>query len=173
MRVEPKTLVAREAVRRRYRPVRVRILFVGEAPPASGRFFYQSDSGLYRAMRGAFIREFPVLENQNFLEQFQALGCYLTDLCARPVDHLDRNERMRACMRGEVRLVKTLRQHRPKIVVSIVRSIAMNVNRARKRADWVGRYLDLPYPGRWRHHQIQFEEALRPVLRAELSVATQ
>jgi hypothetical protein len=32
---------ARERLRRHYPPARVRILFVGESPPASGRFFYQ------------------------------------------------------------------------------------------------------------------------------------
>jgi hypothetical protein len=52
---DAKASIARERLRRRYRPDGVRILFVGEAPPASGRFFYQADSGLYRAVRDTFV----------------------------------------------------------------------------------------------------------------------
>ena len=50
-----KRLSAREGLRNRYCPDSVRILFVGKSPPASGRFFYQADSGLYRAVREAFV----------------------------------------------------------------------------------------------------------------------
>jgi hypothetical protein len=73
-----------ERLRRRFRPEKVRILFVGESPPASGRFFYQADSGLYRATRQAFLKAFPDLRERNFLESFRDLGCYLVDLCEPP-----------------------------------------------------------------------------------------
>src|SRR6202041_2824409 len=82
-------LLARERVRRLYRPDRVRILFVGEAPPASGRFFYRGDSGLYRAVRDTFKIVDPSIHDEDFLAAFQALGCYLIDLCPDPVDRLD------------------------------------------------------------------------------------
>jgi hypothetical protein len=155
-----------EILRQRYRPTRVKILFVGESPPASGRFFYQADSGLYRAIRGAFIKAIPALDTQEFLKHFQALGCYLVDLCAIPVDRLDRKDRIRVCGESEGRLVRTIKQLQPDIIISVVRSISKNVERAQKQADWVGQYLNLPYPGRWRHHQVEFEEALLPILRA-------
>ena len=58
--VEGKITLSKERLRQRQRPRRVIILFVGEAPPASGRFFYQADSGLYRAIREAFVKAFPV-----------------------------------------------------------------------------------------------------------------
>lgn len=66
----------RETLRERFLPKKVRILFVGEAPPASGRFFYSANSGLYRAMRDAFKSADPRIDDQNFLRRFQALGCY-------------------------------------------------------------------------------------------------
>jgi hypothetical protein len=50
---EARRAIGREHLRKHYRPDRVRILFVGESPPASGRFFYQADSGLYRAATAA------------------------------------------------------------------------------------------------------------------------
>ena len=102
-------VLARERLRKRYCPDRVRILFVGEAPPASGRFFYQADSGLYRAIRDAFFRACPAMRKGNFLESFRASGCYLVDLCGKPVDHLSKEARRRACLDGEANLSRKLR----------------------------------------------------------------
>ena len=111
--------LSRERLRRRYRPVRVRILFVGEAPPESGRFFYQADSGLYRAVRGTFIRALPALEGRDFLKSFRGLGCYLVDLCGKPVDRLAPKERRKACADGEVRLSAVIRRLRTEAVARL------------------------------------------------------
>lgn len=160
--------LARERLRKRYRPDRVRILFVGEAPPASGRFFYQADSGLYRALRDTFISAFPNLQKAHFLESFKTLGCYLVDLCRRPVDRMDRNARQRVCLAGEASLNRSLRQLRPKIVVTVVRSISRNVRRAEDQAKWSGLHVELPYPGRWVHHRAEFRRKAVPLLRKSL-----
>jgi hypothetical protein len=103
----------RENLRRQYRPHKVRILFIGEAPPASGRFFYQADSGLYRAVRDTFIAAFPSLQKDEFLEAFRDLGCYLVDLCGQPVDQLPQHARTSICHAGERRLARTIRELRP------------------------------------------------------------
>jgi hypothetical protein len=169
MRAESKTADAKEVLRERYRPARVQLLFVGEAPPASGLFFYRADSGLYRAIRSAFVTAFPALRSEDFLVSFQALGCYLVDLCGRPVDRLDKEERRRVCAKSETRLARTIRQLQPKTVITVVRSISTNVERAQQEADWIGLHVSLPYPGRWRHHQAAFEEALSPILRRQFS----
>jgi hypothetical protein len=161
--------LARERLRRRYRPAQVRLLFVGEAPPASGRFFYQADSGLYRAIRDAFVAALPELPEDDFLESFRTLNCYLVDLCGRPVDRLDTGERKQACAEGEIRLGRIVRQLQPEVVITVVRSIAPNVIRALQLSNWMGVHLVLPYPGRWKHHRAAFDELLIPVLRKELT----
>jgi hypothetical protein len=163
------SLRKREALRRKYRPDQVRILFVGEAPPVSGRFFYRGDSGLYRAVRDTFIAAFPSLRKEEFLEQFRTFGCYLVDLCGGPVDHLSRRARMDACYGGEVRLVRAIRVLRPTVVVTLVKAIRTIVERALTTAKWAGTYLELPYPGRWKHHRVEFERRLVPVLMTTLS----
>jgi hypothetical protein len=61
-----------ERLRRRYRPARVRLLFIGESPPASGRFFYRQDSGLYGAIRDAFRGIDPSITDETFLGIFSA-----------------------------------------------------------------------------------------------------
>lgn len=163
------SLDARERLRRRYRPRQVRILFVGESPPASGRFFYSSNSGLYRALRDTFLKVFPEIKQEQFLHSFSESGCYLVDLCGKPVDKLDAISRRQACKAGEPRLAAIVRQLRPQAIVTLTRSIAQNVERVKERAAWQGVSLQVPYPGRWKKHRLRFEEELIPLLRQQLS----
>jgi hypothetical protein len=156
---------SREELRHRYRPDDLRLLFIGEAPPASGRFFYQQDSGLYRAIRDTFRVIDPSISDANFLTVFQTAGCYLIDLCGRPVDQLDAKQRRAACVAGEADLAQTIRELQPPEIVVMVRSIRVNVQRACSRAGWDRPVLELPYPGRWVRHRERFEEALVPKLR--------
>jgi hypothetical protein len=155
----------RERLRKIFRPKQVRILFVGESPPASGRFFYQADSGLYHAIREAFVKAFPELRERDFLTSFRSLGCYLVDLCERPVDQLQPKGRRKARRDGEPSLSKSLRALRPELVIVVVRSIARNVQRSEHLANWSGRHVELPYPGRWIRHRTAFIRQLVPVLR--------
>lgn len=159
----------RERLRRRYRPDRVRILFVGEAPPVSGRFFYQGDSGLYRAVRDTFALAFPSLQTDEFLKKFRALGCYLVDLCGVPVDHLAPGARLNICKTGEARLARRIRALRPMVIVILLRSIRAGVRRAQQMAGWTGLDLELPYPGQWKQHRDEFQRQLAPILLKTLS----
>jgi hypothetical protein len=159
-------VAARERLRKQYRPDRVRILFVGESPPASGRFFYQADSGLYRAIRDGFLAAFQDLPETDFLGSFRNLGCYLVDLCGEPVDRLDRRDRDAACRAGVPRLSRIIRELKPEIIVVVVRSIVPHVAQAQSRGEWSGATFELPYPGRWHKHREAFVEALIPVLRS-------
>jgi hypothetical protein len=168
VRFNSETALGRERLRRRYRPAQVRLLFVGEAPPASGRFFYQADSGLYRAIRGAFVAALPDLREDDFLESFRTLNCYLVDLCGRPVDRLDTARRKHARTEGEIPLSRIVRRLQPRIIITVVRSIVANVIRAQQLSNWMGVHLVLPYPGRWKQHRAAFDELLIPVLKKEL-----
>jgi hypothetical protein len=161
-----------EAVRARYRPEKVGLLFVGESPPASGRFFYNRDSGLYRAMLGAFHAVDHAISDDNFLDVFQKTGCYLTDACRRPVDRLDLVARRDACSAGEKTLASRIRKLQPGIIISLVRSIKGNVENAASLASWDGTLLNTPYPGRWIRHRQEFLKILTPELRRLLKPAT-
>lgn len=156
------TRLSRERLRRRYRPDEVRLLFVGESPPASGRFFYRCDSGLYRAMREAFATVLPPMDDADFLDAFKAMGCYLVDACPYPVDRLHRHQRMAACAEGEGLLTRRIRELKPQLIATLVRSIRGNVERAAGKAGWHGRLVDLPYPGRWIRHREAFLKLLTP-----------
>jgi hypothetical protein len=154
----------RERLRRRYRPERIQLLFIGESPPASGRFFYRRDSGLYRAIRDTFRTIDPSVTDETFLEVFRNSGCYLIDLCASPVDDLDVHSRRAACVAAEAMLTRKIRMREPAAIVVLVKSIRDNVRRATAGTGWRGPILELPYPGRWSNHREIFREGLAPQL---------
>jgi hypothetical protein len=155
----------REALRRSFRPSRIQLLFIGESPPVSGRFFYSGNSGLYRAMRAAFQNAYAKVDDENFLAVFRARGCYLTDLSREPVDHLDPPLRRAMRSDGEKFLAREFIRLQPTIIAPLLRSIADNVENAAARANWQGQILLFPYPGRWSHYREAFIKALVPVIR--------
>jgi hypothetical protein len=157
-------LTDRERLRRKYRPADIRLLFIGESPPASGRFFYRQDSGLYRAIRDAFRTVDSSISDHGFLETFKDTGCYLIDACGVPVDHLDNRSRRAACFAGEPGLTRKIRQLQPGAIVTLVKSIRHNVRRAAARSGWSGPIIEVPYPGRWASHRQVFLELLVPRL---------
>jgi hypothetical protein len=161
-------LAERERTRARYRPLAVRLLLVGEAPPASGRFFYHQDSGLYRAIREGFLTAFPTTPEDRFLEHFQARGCYLVDLCAHPVDQLGRTERIEARRKGEARLARIITRTSPAAMLAVVKAIVPNVENAIERSGWDGDLVSLPYPGRWYRHRLAFEDRFVALLKQRL-----
>jgi Uracil DNA glycosylase superfamily len=155
----------RERLRQSFQPPRVRLLFIGESPPASGRFFYSANSGLYRAMRMAFQMADSNASGENFLAVFRSRGCYLTDLSHEPIDHLDPHLRRAMRSNGEKSLAREINRLQPEIIAPVLRSIARNVETAAARANWQGEILQFPYPGRWSRHRDAFIEALVPVIR--------
>jgi hypothetical protein len=155
----------REAVRHHFLPHPVRLLFIGESPPASGRFFYDSNSGLYRAMLEAFETcDFDV-KNATFRAFFCSFGCFLSDLCVDPVDHLGPKQRRAARAAAEPSLARTIAQLNPPTIVTLLRSIEDNVARAAAQAGWQGPIVHAPYPGRWARHRKLFVDQLVPELR--------
>ncbi len=138
-----------------YRPLTVRILFVGESSPAGGTHFYQADSHLYRATREAFGLGLAVPrppDGTDFLGWFRDLGCWLVDLAEQPVDRSPTVERTRAADAGVPALTDMLRELRPDRVVVVLRRIAPAVRRAAGAAGFDDRAIDvLPFPTRqWR-----------------------
>jgi hypothetical protein len=139
-------------------------LFIGESPPASGRFFYRRDSGLYRAMLYTFRIVDPSIGDDDFLSVFQRSGCYLIDLCPEPVDHLESAARRHLCRAGEVSLSKAIARLKPARIATLLRSIEDNVAQAALQAEWRGPFIHLPYPGRWSMYRKTFADSLVPAI---------
>ena len=114
----------KEGLRARYRPTEVRLLFVGESPPAGGTFFYQVDtrlSHLYRATKRAFVAALAAVPaaDEEFLQFFKGLGCYLEDLCLEPVNRLAPGERRRRQKDSAAGFGVRVKDLRPQAVVVV------------------------------------------------------
>ena len=64
-----------EQIRRHFRPDQIRLLFVGESPPDSGKFFYSGNSQMAHYMKRVLGREL-FRGAKDFFAEFKASGCY-------------------------------------------------------------------------------------------------
>lgn len=82
----------RKRAAEKYKPDRVRVLLVAEAPPASDdRYFYFDDvtshDWLFRGVVEVLLRRKPArLEKPSVLKELQEMGVFLIDLKLDPVD---------------------------------------------------------------------------------------
>jgi hypothetical protein len=158
-------VAATEAVRHKFLPERVSVLFIGESPPAGGTFFYLANSKLYEATKDAFRAAVPdLVRGPNFLERFAKCGCYLDDLCLEPVNHLKldnplaKAKRLRLREEGETPLATRMRELTPRHVVVVMKGIEENVRRARDVAQLEVPLDALPFPGRTAHRDRYVDE---------------
>lgn len=155
---------AYEALRERFRPSPIKVLFVGESRPANGTFFYRGDSRLARYTCEAFGPEGGLgLEMPAFLERFYSPGCFLVDLCPVPVNHLSGPERRRLRRTGEPALARILSDTRPSAIIVVMIGIAASVDRAATAAgaERVPRYV-LPFPAQG--HEREYVRRLRDTI---------
>jgi hypothetical protein len=147
----------------------VRLLFVGESPPAGGTFFYRGNSLLAKFTREAFDQVYgPSHSMERFLREFRDRGCYLVDLCAEPVDGLEKRLRRRARRAGVAQLAEALRDLQPAQVVAVMKAIEPQVRQAAIAADLAGRVVtSLPFPAFGHHHEY-VEELVTLLRRLEL-----
>jgi hypothetical protein len=147
-----------EELRRSFRPDRIRTLFVGESAPRSGKFFYQQNTGLYRAVKSVFNWD------GDFLSQFKARGFYLDDLSLIPVNGMGPKERRKQCEESVASLSTRLKGYKPSTIVIIGRSVDTWIRKAVNEAG-----LDVPihsttYPGRFQNLREQFQNEMTKII---------
>jgi hypothetical protein len=154
-----------ERSRQAYRPATVRVLFVGESPPANGTFFYFGKSNLAQYTHEAFERVYgQTTDPQEFLEAFRERGFYLVDLCQTPVNRLVKRARRAARRAGVEELTGMLRELRPDRIVVVMKAIEPAVMKAVEAAGLQGTPVDvLPFPAYG--HQREYVEKLAALLK--------
>jgi hypothetical protein len=138
----------------------VRLLFVGESPPAGGTFFYRGNSLLAKFTREAFDQVYgPSHSMERFLREFRD---------REPVDGLEKRLRRRARRAGVAQLAEALRDLQPAQVVAVMKAIEPQVRQAAIAADLAGRVVtSLPFPAFGHHHEY-VEELVTLLRRLEL-----
>jgi hypothetical protein len=153
-----------ERLRLQYRPERITVLFVGEAPPASDSFFYRGNSGLTNYMRDALGGPRGDIE---FLNWFKARGWYLDDLVPTPIENL--RDRRKQCREARASLATRISEYQPAAIVCLLKSISDDVEIAASKANCKAPLYTVPFAGQG--HQTKFKEQMRRIL-AELPMAS-
>lgn len=162
---DPKSQTDYEQLREFYKPKEIRVLFIGESRPYSGKFFYREDSILYNAIYTAFGCP------NDFLELFKNQGFYLEDLIPYPVNQLRKTEQQkkkRECERIKHRehLADRLHIYRPDYIIIVMKDIKKHIIWAMQSARLSVPYYTLPFP--WNEHYFaQFVQILKAILAKE------
>jgi hypothetical protein len=145
-----------EKLRKSFHPDCITTLFVGESAPASGRFFYSSNSSLFRAMKRVFGNR------ESFLEDFKKSGFYLDDLVLTPINKMERRERSSRRQKAVPELAKRLVEYKPKAVVVVMRAILPKVRQAMQIAGMSYEPFCVPHPafGNW----TRFSNAMKEII---------
>ena len=129
----------REELRAKYRPAKVKVLFVSESPPSGDAFFYCANSNLYIYTQEAFdkVYEGRCGEGEQFLEFFKEQGCYLDDLCLDSINHLDEKMKKQMWRQGVAPLAERIRRMEPKPLrcIVVVKRIEWSVRSALQQAE--------------------------------------
>lgn len=146
--------VSTEEIRAGYKPDKVRVLFIGESAPPSGKtFFYNGDSRLCRFWKTTFE---TVLERQfatasAFLLWFKRQGFFLDDLLLVPKRRSNRRKELELMWRSGIEpLADRISQCQPAMAVAVIKGPAECIGRAIKmsgvRLDY--RIVGFPFPGK-------------------------
>ena len=145
--------------RRKYRPRKVRFLFIAESPPSSAGFFYFGTTigkdHLFRETMKAlelWPRNQPMrrgIDKRSMLRHFQSMGFYLLDASVFPVDKLRPLERRKAVLNQTGRLVRDVIEANPMHILIVKSSILNPVRIALRDAGLRARVLNtrpVPFP---------------------------
>lgn len=121
--------LAISSLRAHYRPERVKVLFVGEAPPAGGAFFYAKNSQVYRYLEEALRSHFG--RPDSFLKAFRERGYFLDDLTLEPIGTVPPRERNRILKQNIPSLAQRIAEYQPQIIVTILKRIFPYVEEAK------------------------------------------
>jgi hypothetical protein len=133
------------------------VLLVAESRPIGGTFFYAGNSNLVRYTEEAFRAGygFCAMSMADFLNGFQAAGCYLEDLCPEPVNQIKTHALRRAeWERGVEHLSKRLKGISPLAVIPIHKGSRRYVEQAAKISG-LSRFLRpaIPFPSMGNHRR--------------------
>jgi hypothetical protein len=136
MTVAPR-LMDRESVRNSYRPTNIKVLFVGESPPANENAFFYFGGRMAKHMERAFStcwkRQFA--SSADFLNFFKQQGCYLDDLSHEPVNTLLWHAKREAVNASIETFSKRLLEFNPEHVIALLKSIETPVLKAVRSAN--------------------------------------
>ncbi|HVH02519.1 MAG TPA: hypothetical protein VM891_06155 [Amaricoccus sp.] len=144
-----------EPLRSKYKPSKIKVLFIGESAPAGGAFFYAANSNLFRAMKQALSTRLGAAPD--FLSAFMKAGCYLDDLVLTPVNWHDNAERKRLHRENIPALARRLSQYHPEAIVAVMKAISGPVKEACRQAELTCPFYCVSFPANGRQSDFRRE----------------
>jgi hypothetical protein len=112
------------ALKQKYKPQKVDILFISDGKPVNNRYFYLKNSSMYRAVKEAFTRAFGAFESDDeFLQAFVELGAYFESLTLEPIKFLPPKEQVAAREQGVEPLAKRIAEMQPRLIIISIKAI--------------------------------------------------
>lgn len=164
-------MINHQALRERFKPEKIKVLFIAESPPKNDTFFYSAKGGFYNFTKQVFIELFEeeIERSDDFLHFFQNKGCFLEDLCHEPKTYKEICEEIHENKNGKngyiEKLKESLESYNPQAIIITLKEIDGFVRDAIKRSDIIlSRELifTLPFPGKG--HQNDYMSGLRAAL---------
>src|SRR5450830_21944 len=148
-------MINHQALRERFKPEKIKVLFIAESPPKNDTFFYSAKGGFYNFTKQVFIELFEeeIERSADFLHFFQNKGCFLEDLCHEPKTYKEICEEIHENKNGKngyiEKLKESLESYNPQAIIITLKEIDGFVRDAIKRSDIIlSRELifTLPFP---------------------------
>ncbi len=162
-----------EIVRAEYKPETVKILFIGESRPNSGKFFYLDDSFLYTHTKNAFEKLKSIGKNNFTRKKFQEMGCWLYDVCDKTINKLSKSEKRVGLKKHLDKLDKTICELKPDYIIVVKKSdMKKIVYEHILHTPYKKQYIDnqnvfnLPFPNFG--HQNEYENQLYDILKNKI-----
>ncbi len=124
--MEPATELALQ-----YKPEKVKILFIGEAPGRADKNFYLGNNNLYRTVVVAFKELYGDFSGRDeFLAFFQAAGCFLDHIGTEHTERHDMQKRKVNRQNGIGSLSEKLKIYQPETVIILMKALEKQVQQA-------------------------------------------
>jgi hypothetical protein len=167
-----------EACRKKYKPERIRHLFIAEAPPEmdSKRFFYceqvqKADNLFLETMRVLYSNDFSDIKNLRqrkgeFLSKFQEEGFYLIDASDEPMKDKRRSKKKKQIedsLQTLIKKVRNLVDKETKII--LICKTVYEVCHDELKSEGFNILNETPIPFPSSNHQIEYRKKLKTLLR--------
>ncbi len=114
-----------------YKPKKVKILLIGEAPGWVEKNFYRANTNLYRTILAAFKELYGDFSSaEEFLQFFKSAGCFLDHLSLVPVERHDILKRKLERQNGITGLNERLKIYQPETVIILMKALEKQVQQA-------------------------------------------
>jgi hypothetical protein len=116
-------MINHQELRERFKPEKIKILFIAESPPKNDTFFYSAKGGFYSFTKQIFIELFQeeINKSTDFLHYFQNKGCFLEDLCHETKTYKEICEEICENKNGEndyiEKLQESLASYKPQVII--------------------------------------------------------